>query len=69
MEDDGIVYGIGVMSVFEPIGRGAMDFDVSCPPDTVEIDFGVEEIRSGIGVRLSAVNDFEDFSRSSCQSF
>ena len=57
MEDDGIVGRIAVVVMAVPVGSPDMDFHIPGPDVSADRDFGVEKIRSGIGVKPSRVND------------
>ena len=41
-----------------PVGGAKMDFHISHPQLAVQSDFGVEKIRSGVGVVQARVNHF-----------
>ena len=61
VQDDRIVGGILFVVVFQPVGCPQMDFHVPHPQYAVNLDFGIEEIGSGIRIRKSGVDDFQWF--------
>ena len=69
MQDDIIIRLVRIMSMLVPIGRTSMYFNISYPLNTIQCDFGLEEIRPRIAISKSRINDFQPLARSSFQLF
>ena len=60
MEDDVVIGWVMVMPVGEPVAGLVMDLHVAHPERPVDLHFGIEEIRSGMTVVQSGVDDLHD---------
>ena len=57
MQDDAVIGRVLVVVVPFPVAGAHVDLDVAHPQAPVDLDLGVEEVRTGIGVQQAGVND------------
>ena len=69
MQNDRIVSRILVVVMTFPVGSTLMNFHISHPDHSVQFDFGIEEVRTGIRIGESGINNFHFLSCGRVQRF